>query len=146
MANSHVLEALAVAAIRHDPGLRERAAEFLRKFVRMMFHDGDIDRPNCYEHYSPDTGRPSLYRGFDDYQHSWVVDLLVKYVAGFRPQAGDRFVVDPFPFELDSLSLSRLPFRGRQVAIEIEAGRFAVSVDGGPRTESVIGEPVVVEV
>ena len=144
MANSHVAEAIAATAIDHDPTLRATAAEFIRKFIQMMFHDGDPARPNCYEHYNPDTGTPSLYRGFDDYQHSWVNDLIVKYVAGFRPEAGDGFVADPFPFGLESLQLSRLPFRGRQVDLEIENERFVVHVDGKSVGDSQIGEPLEV--
>jgi len=144
MANSHVAEAIAATAIEHDPSLRETAADFIRKFIQMMFHDGDPARPNCYEHYNPDSGTPSLYRGFDDYQHSWVNDLIVKYVAGFRPAAGDGFVMDPFPFGLESLHLSKLPFRGRQVDLEIENERFAVYVDGKPVGDSQMGEPLEV--
>jgi Mannosylglycerate hydrolase MGH1-like glycoside hydrolase domain len=144
MANSHLVEALARAAIEHDPTLRAAAAELIRKFIQMMFHDGDPARPNCYEHYSPDTGGPSLYRGFDDYQHSWVNDLIVKYVAGFRPAGGDAFIVDPFPFGLESLRLSRLPFRGHRVDVEIDEERFKVRVDGRLSASSRMGEPVEV--
>ncbi len=145
MANSHVVEALARVAIEHDPGLRERAVELIRKFIHMMFHDGDPARPNCYEHYNPETGEPSLYRGFDDYQHSWVNDLIVKYVAGVRPSGGDSFVVDPFPFELDTLHLARLPFRSHQVGIQLKGDAFRVYVDTKLRAESRVGEPVEVE-
>ena len=142
MTNSHLAEALARTAIELDPDLRRMAAVLISRFVRMMFRDGDPSRPNCYEHYNPETGRPSLYRGFDDYQHSWVNDLMVKYVAGFRPVEGASFVVDPFPFGLDSLRLSRLPFRNRRVEIEIEHERFAVRLDGRLLGESTIGTPV----
>jgi hypothetical protein len=45
MANSHVAEALASAAIAHDASLRPIAASFIRKFIYMMFHDGDSKRP-----------------------------------------------------------------------------------------------------
>jgi hypothetical protein len=145
MANSHVAEALARASIDHDPGLRDRTVEFIRKTIRMMFHDGDPARPNCYEHYNPETGEPSLYRGFDDYQHSWVNDLIVKYVAGFRPTGLGSFTVDPFPFDLESLRLARLPFRGRQVGVELRETRFRVRLDGEIVAESWIGEPVEVE-
>lgn len=144
MANSHVAEALAISAIEHDKALRPAAAEFIRKFIRMMFHDGDPARPNCHEHYNPNTGQPSLYHGFDDYQHSWVNDLIVKYVAGFRPGDGGTFVVDPFPFGLESLTLARLPFRGHEVDITIEAARFSVDVDGTEAAASMIGSPVEV--
>jgi glycogen debranching enzyme len=142
MANSHVAEALARAALDHDPGLRERTAEFIRKYVRMLFHDGDPTRPNCYEHYNPETGAPCLYRGFDDYQHSWINDLIVKYVAGFRPAKGDAFIVDPFPFGLEFVQLARLPFRSRQVEIVLDDEHYTVRVDGNVRGEGRIGEPM----
>ncbi len=142
MANSHVAEAVCRAAIEHDGELREPAAEIIRRFVRMMFHEGDPALPNSYEHYNPETGRPSLYRGIDDYQHSWVNDLIVKYVAGFRPAEGEAFVVDPFPFGLESLRLSRLPFRGRRMDIEIEGEVFRVRVDGERLGESTLGSPL----
>ncbi|MGD2216208.1 MAG: trehalase family glycosidase [Gemmatimonadales bacterium] len=146
MANSHVAEALARVAIEHDPGLRDRAVELIRKFIRMLFQDGDLARPNCYEHYNPETGTPCLYRGFDDYQHSWVNDLIVKYVIGFRPGGGGSFVVDPFPFEIESFRLARLPFRGHQIGVEFRETRFRVRVDGEIVAESWIDEPVEIEV
>ncbi|UCF20619.1 MAG: hypothetical protein JSU87_04190 [Gemmatimonadota bacterium] len=146
MTNSHVIEAIGRAAIDHDATLRQPAAYLIRRFVRMMFHDADLDRPNCYEHYNPETGRPSIYRGFDDYQHSWVNDLIVRYVAGFRPLGGDSFVVDPFPFELESLRLARLHFRGRLVDIEIARERVTVHVNGRLVSTSTVGETMLVEV
>src|ERR1051326_7359061 len=65
-ANCHIAEALARGALALDPRYRQRAGEFLQRFVRMMFSDGDPTRPNAYEHYSPETGRPSAWRGLDD--------------------------------------------------------------------------------
>lgn len=143
MANSHIAEAIARVAIEHDPTLRPRVAEFIRKFVRMLFQDGDPARPNCFEHYNPETGQPSRYRGFDDYQHSWVNDLIVKFVAGFRPGGADTFFVDPFPFNLRSLQLSRLPFRGHRIDVTIEGDRFWVGIDGSRVVDSVLGTPIV---
>lgn len=117
MTNSHVCQALARAAQHLDPSLSQAAAELLRRFVRMMFYDGDPGRPNCFEHYNPRTGMPCLYRGVDDYQHSWVVDLIIKYVAGFQPQAGARAVVHPLPMGLEHFTLDRVRFRGHEVKV-----------------------------
>lgn len=142
MANSHVAEAICRTALELDGELRMPAAELIRRFVRMMFHYGDPELPNSYEHYNPETGHPSLYRGFDDYQHSWVNDLIVRYVAGFRPADGEAFVVDPFPFGLESLRLSGLPFRGRRIDVEIEGEAFNVRVDGESLGESTLGSPL----
>ncbi len=145
MANSHVAEAIGRAAVEYDAKLRGVAAEFIHRFIEMMFQEGDPARPNCYEHYNPETGEASLYRGFDDYQHSWVNDLIVRYVAGFRPGEGDAFTIDPFPFGLESLRLTGLPYRGRRVDIEMEGDSVQVRVGEKPRAETRIGEPLRVE-
>ena len=129
MTNAHVVEALATAALTLDDSLRGRTAELFTMFLRMLFFDGDPAQPNCFEHYSPLTGQPSLYRGLDDYQHSWINDLIIRYVAGFRPTT-DGFVLDPFPFEVDQLRLERLPFRGHSIAIELDERTARAHVDG----------------
>ena len=143
MTNSHVAEALAGAARTHAPHLRKVTAGFVTRFVRMMFHDGDLRRPNCFEHYNPITGHASVYRGVDDYQHSWVNDLLIQYAAGVRPHAGG-ITVDPFPFGLERVELSNVRARGVTLAVRVEGERFTVSADGEER-ESRLGIPVELE-
>lgn len=140
MTNSHVAEALARTAISfNDRQLRKRTAEFIRRFVGMMFFDGDPARPNCFEHYSPFTGQPSIYRGVDDYQHSWVVDLIIKYVCGVRPD--DKGVtVDPFPFGLKHAVVDDIIVRGRKLTVEMRQRKFSVWLDGSNAGESTIGK------
>jgi hypothetical protein len=142
MTNSHVAEAICQAALRFDDDdLRHRGATFIRRFIHMMFDDGDPGRPNCFEHYNPSTGQPCRYRGIDDYQHSWVVDLLIKYVAGVRP--GDRTVtVDPFPVDVEHLAVEDVPVRGRGIGVTRTEDRFTVRVDGEPVDEKPLGSPV----
>lgn len=142
MTNSHIAEALATCAIRfNDPVLRTKTVEFITKFIRMMFFDGDPKRPNCFEHYNPLTGEPSIYRGIDDYQHSWVNDLIIKYVCGIRP---DDFsvTIDPFPFGLKSLTIDRAFIRGHWIKVGIQRSKFEVWVDGRKHVESSIGRRV----
>ncbi len=127
MTNSHIAEALACAS-ELDPELRDATAEFITRFVCMMFFDGDPTRPNSFEHYNPETGAPSRYRGFDDYMHSWVVDLLIKYVAGVRPEAG-KVVIDPFPFGV-SFALEGVQIRGHELDIRFDTQGFLVHLDG----------------
>ena len=139
MTNSHVAEAL-VGASRLDETLRPVVADFVQRFVRMMCDRGDPTRPNSFEHYNPETGTPSRYRGFDDYMHSWIVDLIVKYVAGVQPLArGVR--IDPFPFG-STFELRDVRVRGRSLDVSWDGQRFEVRVDGdvvhlGPRPEPV---------
>ena len=139
MTNSHVAEALAGASAL-DASLRPVAADFVRRFVRLMTEGGDPRRPNAFEHYNPDTGAPSRYRGFDDYMHSWIVDLLVKYVAGVRPSA-DAVLIDPFPFEA-RFALRDVRVRGHRLDVSWDGATFEVRLDGavahrGPRLEAV---------
>lgn len=146
MTNSHIAEALATSALRFgDAELKKRTVEFLTKYVRMMFFDGDSSRPNCFEHYNPLTGTPSVYRGIDDYQHSWVNDLIIKYVCGIRPEA-HTVTIDPFPFGLKSAKIDNVLIRGRQLKVEISGKKFTVWLDGRHHVESVVGKPVMIQV
>lgn len=136
--NSHVMDALGAAARSGAPSLRDAAALYLRRYVRMMFHDGDLDRPNSFEHYNPLAGQASVYRGLDDVQRSWIVDHIVSYVMGIRVH--DRGItIDPLPFGLDRAELTHVHARGRELDVRIAGPRVVVSVDGDVQ-ESVLGE------
>jgi hypothetical protein len=130
MQNSFVAEALGTMADRYDESLRPRLTEFIRKFIRMMFHDGDIEKPNCYEHYNPVNGRPCIYRGINDYQHSTVVDLIIKYVAGFFPQRDGTYKVQSMGKEFKRIVLLGIPFSGRKIDIVVENGKTKVKEHG----------------
>ncbi len=144
MTNSHIAEAIGRIAVEHLPGLRAHLAEFLTKSVRMMFWDGDASRPNSFEHYHPVTGRPSAYRGVDDYQHSWVNDLIVQYVVGLRPAADGTCVVDPMPFPLDGFEARGLPMQGHAVDVRRAAEQVEVAVNGRAAARGRLGEPITV--
>lgn len=106
MANSHLVDGLANYA-RHTGRAREKAGEAVHKAIRMMFHGGDPDLPNSYEHYNPMTGMPALYRGYDDYMHSWIVDLILRHVVGVCP--GER-IIDPLPIpDVEWVECSHIP-------------------------------------
>jgi hypothetical protein len=142
MTNSHVAEAICQAALRfNDDELRRRAAAFITQFVHMMFDDGDPNRPNCFEHYNPTTGKPCRYRGIDDYQHSWVVDLLIKYAAGIR-LGDDAVTVDPFPFDMERLAIEDVPVRGTRLGVTRSGDRFVVRLNGDLVSENPLGDPV----
>jgi hypothetical protein len=145
MTNSHLVEALAAASRIgvHSHSLREQTGQLIKRFVRMMFHDGDLRRPNCFEHYNPFTGHASVYRGIDDYQHSWVADLILQYAAGVRPN-DHGITVDPFPLGLEQLTLTGVRVRGRTLEVRIVGDKFTV-IFGGDRIESTLGEAVELE-
>jgi len=85
------------------------------------------------------------YRGIDDYQHSWVNDLIIKYVCGIRP--GEfSVVIDPFPFNLKQLKIGNVLVRGRRLAVQIHGKRFTVWLDGKQHAESTIGKAISIQI
>jgi len=126
MVNSHLVDALANVARRLDssrsPIPREwtfgtKAGEALMKAVTLMFHDGDPTRPNSYEHYDPVSGTPSLYRGYDDYMHSWIVDLIMRHAVGVKPGEDD---VDPLPLGVEWIECTDIPHPRGRMSVRIE--------------------------
>ena len=141
MTNSHLIDALASVARAHRSEWSSRLTAFLRRFLRMMSFDGVGKRPNCFEHYHPISGRGSVYRGIDDYQHSWVNDLLVRHLIGILPRGEVGITVDPFPFGL-SARLGRVPVAGHRVDVTVSAEAFSVRVNGKSAGRGVIGTPL----
>ena len=138
MTTSHVIEGLLRCRRRGNERAGRLAANMLVRFVRMMFTDGDPGRPNCFEHYNPYTGRACHFRGIDDYQHSWVLDLLARGIAGLQIDE-EGVEVWPLPHELPRVTLGPVRARGRKISVVVDEGRVAVEVDGewydGPRGE-----------
>ena len=142
MTTSHVIEGL----LRCWRGGNSRgngragalAADMLRRFARMMFTDGDPSRPNCFEHYNPHTGRACHFRGIDDYQHSWILDLLARGFGGLHVDASG-VEVRPLPNGPARVSLGPVTARGCTVSVQVEPERVSATVDGeefdGPRGE-----------
>jgi cellobiose phosphorylase len=111
--------------------------------VRMMFHDGDLGRPNAFEHYNPMTGQGSVYRALDDSQRSWIADHIISYVMGIRPRDGG-VTIDPFPFALERAEITGVHARGRTIDVRLDSERVRITIDGELR-ESVIGQPLKID-
>lgn len=156
MTNSHMVDGLIRQWQRRDLGgggatPRHRAGtlagELLTKFIHLMFHDRDLARPNCFEHYNPYTGHACEYRGIDDYQHSWVVDLLIRGVCGLEPlgATGARpggVRIDPLPMDMD-FEVGPVQVRGRQIRLRREGAQVSVEV-GRERHETTAGSPLTI--
>ncbi len=139
MTTSHVIEGLLRCWRGGSTRAGMLAADMLNRFARMMFTDGDPSRPNCFEHYNPHTGRACHFRGIDDYQHSWILDLLARGFAGLHVDASG-IEVRPLPNGPVRVSLGPASARGRTVRVDVEPERLSVTVDGerldGPRGEA----------
>jgi len=141
MTNSHVVEGLIRQWHRGRAAAGPVAAHLLSRFVRMMYHDGDLERPNCYEHYNPRTGHACVFRGIDDYQHSWVLDLLARGACGVEPGV-DALRVHPLPMGLDEASF-RGRLRGHGVEVVVRGDAVEARIDG-TRHHTDVGAPLEV--
>ena len=141
MTNSHLVDALARVTRDHRPEWATRVTGFLRRYLRMMSFDGSGELPNCFEHYHPYSGRGSVYRGIDDYQHSWVNDLTVRHLVGLEPRGNAGITIDPLPFGV-SASLTRSSIAGRRVDVNVSPQSFSVRVNGKPAGRGKIGTPL----
>jgi hypothetical protein len=142
MTNSHIAETLVNVASKYDENLKEKGGWFIKRTIEMMFLDGDFKYPNTYEHYNPHSGKACLYRGVNDYQHSWIVDLIIKYICGIQPQLDGTLIVDPLPLGLKYLKIDNVLIKGHIFKVEIENDRFQVYIDGVLKKESRIGESI----
>lgn len=129
MTNSHIADVLGLCARRFEDNLlKEKTVELILKFIRMMYYEGDLARPNCFEHYNPFNGKASTYRGVDDYQHSWVIDLLFRYLAGIE-LSQDSLIIDPFPFGID-FEIENLIIKGKELSVKFLNGVLQASYSG----------------
>ena len=111
MTQSHIAEVIAESAINFkSKKLREKTSEFMSKFIQTLYLGRDLRYPTSYEYYNPFNGKAPVFRGVDDYMHSWIVDLIIKYVAGIRVY-DEEVVVDPFPFNLSSFHIERVKIK-----------------------------------
>jgi hypothetical protein len=159
MTNSHIIDGLMRQWRLRDgssPTDRPRhragaiAGDFLARFVRMMYHDGDLARPNCYEHYNPLTGHTCEYRGIDDYQHSWVVDLIIRGVMGIDPGHTGRsstLTIDPLPMPAgaQAAAMENLRIAGHTLSVRRGADNTFEVTHGGRTTRSTIGRPLTID-
>lgn len=125
MANSHLVDGLAAAARAFGGEWRPRAGAALQKAIRLMFHDGNPLRPNAYEHYDPVTGMPALYRGYDDYMHSWIVDLVMRHAVGVQPGNPE---VDPIPTGAEWIECSNIPQPYGTMHVRIDGEKATVDI------------------
>ncbi|UFU03784.1 hypothetical protein LQF12_04005 [Ruania suaedae] len=112
--------AIALDAIgRHCEGSAELRREFargLRALARMHFRDADPAQPALVEHYDSLTGEPLSDEM--DYNHSYVIDLLVRYVAGLQVR-GDSLALRPIDVGLGRLDLGEVSVAGHRLSISL---------------------------
>ncbi len=146
-ANALIAEALAGAVRRRpDAGVSRRAYyDFLQRWVRAQFEDGDASRPRVGESYDADTGA-WLTRTTDVFDAAFA-DLLIRHAGGLVPRSDDLLEFWPIVDAWSHFKFEGVPYRGKLLGMEWKRGEgFYVRVNGGvvfrwPTLEHVIYDP-----
>jgi hypothetical protein len=124
--NSHILEGLTYWAERGNKKAAKLAGDLLKRTIKMM--SGELDgsfEPNCLEHFHPENGIGSRYRGVDMNLNSFMLDNIFRIGCGFAVRYGeiqDDPIGDPADFKLKGVPLGNKLFN-----VERKSGKLKVA-------------------
>ncbi len=129
MINSHILEGLAYVAERGNKQASKLCKELMKKTVAMCSGALEgLDECHVFEHYHPENGRPSRYRGVDWYMHSFVMDNIFRVACGFVVRFGD-IQDDPVIDDMPDFKLQGCPVGNKRYTVERKNGKLKVNAD-----------------
>ncbi len=138
-----ILDTLGVLA-KENQAYAELFRTYLHRYALQHFRDGDLERPYLVEHYNPETGEPLSDE--PDYNHSYFIDLIMKYVVGIKAEMG-RIIVDPLDLGLKSFSCRDISVKGHLLHVCYEQKKgFEVYLDSKLVAESSELKHVVIEI
>lgn len=129
--NVLVAEALAnaIRIYRIPQVTRAKYFDFLQRYVRAQYENGDFTKPLVGEVYHSETG--AWKTETEDYFHSTYADLLIRHVGGLVPRGDDVLefhpIVDAWPW----FRFRGVPYHGAVLDILWDAKQgFTVKRDG----------------
>ncbi|MEI6807644.1 MAG: trehalase family glycosidase [bacterium] len=129
MTTCHVVDGVARAAKDLDSSLTSGAAEFMMKYTKVHFIDGNLKRPCVSEHFDPISGKPNAPHL--DYAHSYYIDLIMRHVVGIEADPlSDEVLINPLDMGLDCFEARNVRVKGHDLTVAWKKGEFTVSVDG----------------
>ena len=137
--NSIALDAVGTESRR--AGHRDDAvfADLLRRYALLHFAQHDGETPYLVEHYDSRSGEPISDE--PDYNHSYLIDLLIRYVAGLSVDVveatGEVVVeVDPLDLGLRHFTLADVRVGAHVLEVRYDRGHGLVLVVDGEQRAS----------
>ncbi|MCR9244335.1 MAG: hypothetical protein NXI31_04835 [bacterium] len=124
--NCHILEGLTYWAERGNKRAVRLATQLLQRTVAML--GGELegcDTPNALEHFNPETGRGSRYRGVDLNLNAFMLDNIFRIACGFAIRYGE-VQDDPIGDAID-FKLKGMPLGNKVYDVERKSGKLKVS-------------------
>jgi hypothetical protein len=131
--NSIALDAVGRTSRTYGHGFDGLFADLLHSYCLLHFQQHDGRTPYLVEHYDSRTGEPLSDE--PDYLHSYLIDLIVRYVAGLTA-APDRIVVEPLDIGLTHFTLEGIVAAGHRISVtyqrhaNAEPAGLTLTVDG----------------
>ncbi|MCA8952543.1 MAG: hypothetical protein KDE27_23730 [Planctomycetes bacterium] len=124
--NCHILEGLTYWAERGNKKAGRLATKLLESTIKMLSGDLEGDQtPNSLEHYNPETGLGSRYRGIDMSLNAFVLDNVFRVACGFAIRFGE-VQDDPIGDTID-FRLQGMPLGNKVYDVERKGGKLKVS-------------------
>jgi hypothetical protein len=123
--NSHILEGLTYWAERGNKKAAKLAGDLLKRTIALM--SGALDgseEANCLEHFHPENGIGSRYRGVDMNINSFMLDNIFRIGCGFAVRYGE-IQDDPIGDAVD-FRLRGVPLGNKLFDLERKAGKLKV--------------------
>ncbi|MCA8974645.1 MAG: hypothetical protein KDC98_07980 [Planctomycetes bacterium] len=125
--NGHILEGLTYWGERGNKKAARLATQLLQRWVSMLSGAAEnSDLPNALEHYHPETGIGSRYRGIDLCLNSVVLDNVFRIACGFAIRFGE-VQDDPIGDAID-FKLQGMPLGNKLYDVERKSGKLRVQM------------------
>ena len=124
--NSHILEGLTYWAERGNKKAQRLSRRLLERTVKMMSGELEgLEQATSFEHYHPEHGLGSRYRGIDLNLNAFMLDNIFRIGCGFAIRYGE-VQDDPIGDACD-FKLKGMPLGNKLFDVERKSGKLKVS-------------------
>jgi hypothetical protein len=129
--NSIVIDAIGKVSRTNGHAQDELFSHFFWKYALMHFQQRDGVTPYLVEHYDSLSGEPISDEV--DYNHSYLIDIIIRHVAGLDIAADGTITADPIDIGLDHFELTNVRVGGHGVTVRFDrTNGLELAVDGIP--------------
>lgn len=116
--NSVVLDAIGKVSRGNGHAQDALFSHFFWKYALLHFQQRDGVTPYLVEHYDSMSGEPISDEV--DYNHSYLIDLIIRHVAGLEIADDGAVTADPLDIGLEHFVLSNVKVGGRDVEVRFD--------------------------
>ena len=125
--NGHIMDSLVYVAERGNKKAQRLCGDLMRKSIQMMSGELEgLEEASSFEHFSPETGRASHYRGVDRFLGAPVLDMVFRVACGFAVRFND-IQNDPVMADMPDFKLTGLPLGNKLYQVERKSKKFKLT-------------------